>query len=637
MRPRSLAFVAAAFLSACATGVSSPPAGSGPGNGGPVSSGPVAIVPENPTLILDLPTGEQGVQFACVDGTTGAPLPSAEWSVASPALGAVTSTGFFAPNGKRVGAESVTCTSSAGSATTVVKVVIHTVEDPDAIPAAQKDVLRGPAEPVDEGFRFLYPYEGTVFPKGILSPELQLAAGEAPGDIHYVHAFAPDVDYEGFFLAKGDPPRFTIPQDTWEALENAAAGAEVEVQVAKIAAGKHFGPLQRSFRVAPGGLHGTIYYNTYDSPLAGGNGAIMRIKGNAPSPEVLVGGCTVCHSISADGSTAAANLGVFDLLSGAEMPPLVWDVADKAAYAALYPLGGEVLVTQGETFSGAPSELRTRTGSLVPASGVESFFAEAPVFSVDGTRLAFTNRNPVPPSDSVLATLAYDAEARKFSDYEVLAVPPVGHTYAWPAFTPDRRFVVFQDSTGPTTFASPGNTGRLLAFDLQSGKTADLRRLNGEGLVPRGARDLAKNYEPTIAPIASGGYFWVMFTSRRTYGNRLTDEEFHTKRLWVAALDIAPAPGADFSHPAFYLAGQEMESGNSRGFWTLDPCKGDGVSCASGDECCAGHCNPGPEGAYLCGPPGACSEEFESCTDDAQCCDALDQCLGGKCTYVPPK
>ena len=29
------------------------------------------------------------------------------------------------------------------------------------------------------------------------------------------------------------------------------------------------------------------------------------------------------------------------------------------------------------------------------------------------------------------------------------------------------------------------------------------------------------NYEPTILPIAIGGYYWVVFTSRRCYGNTL--------------------------------------------------------------------------------------------------------------------
>ncbi len=61
-----------------------------------------------------------------------------------------------------------------------------------------------------------------------------------------------------------------------------------------------------------------------------------------------------------------------------------------------------------------------------------------------------------------------------------------------------------------------------------------------------------------------------------------------TKKLWAAAIDLAAAPGTDPSHPAFYLPGQELPAGNSRGFWVFDACQTDGSSCESGDQCCCG-------------------------------------------------
>jgi hypothetical protein len=130
-----------------------------------------------------------------------------------------------------------------------------------------------------------------------------------------------------------------------------------------------------------------------------------------------------------------------------------------------------------------------------------------------------------------------------------------------------------------------------------------------------------------------------MFTSRRTYGNKLTGDEGQTKRLWVSAFDVNAVDGQDPTHPAFYLAGQELNSGNSRGFWALDPCKADGLDCSSGDECCNGFCNPtGDPPMFKCGPPdGQCSDEFEACTTAADCCDAALECIGGKCTAVPPE
>ncbi len=131
------------------------------------------------------------------------------------------------------------------------------------------------------------------------------------------------------------------------------------------------------------------------------------------------------------------------------------------------------------------------------------------------------------------------------------------------------------------------------------------------------------NFEPTVNPVPSGGYAWVVFTSRRLYGNVATvppyfsDPRFHdisktptTKKLWVAAIDLNAPPGTDPSHPAFYLPAQELLAGNSRGFWVVDPCKKDGNGCETGDECCGGFCRPGGDGGAL-----VCSTAKPSCAN----------------------
>ncbi|HEX4513706.1 MAG TPA: hypothetical protein VH054_09225, partial [Polyangiaceae bacterium] len=153
------------------------------------------------------------------------------------------------------------------------------------------------------------------------------------------------------------------------------------------------------------------------------------------------------------------------------------------------------------------------------------------------------------------------------------------------------------------------------------------------------------NYEPTMNPIASGGYYWVVFTSRRMYGNVATGDPWSgytgapiPKKLWVAAIDINPTPGKDPSHPAFYLPGQEINAGNSRGFWVVDPCKANGNSCVTGDECCNGFCRQGDGGGLVCSNnPGGCSQQYESCTTDADCCGAgALTCVNGHCAQKNP-
>ena len=120
-----------------------------------------------------------------------------------------------------------------------------------------------------------------------------------------------------------------------------------------------------------------------------------------------------------------------------------------------------------------------------------------------------------------------------------------------------------------------------------------LAKLDGDGYpFAAGARDLSWNFEPSFAPVAAGGYFWVVFTSRRTYGNiaHRRAETRSVKQLWVAAIDQNPKPGVDPSHPAFHLTGQDESNLAMRGFWSLPPCAQDGQGCASGTDCCGGYC-----------------------------------------------
>ena len=206
---------------------------------------------------------------------------------------------------------------------------------------------------------------------------------------------------------------------------------------------------------------------------------------------------------------------------------------------------------------------------------------------------------------------------------------------------------------------------------MKTGTAAILGNLNGidgtTNYLPTGANnhadDSTLNYEPTVNPVVSGGYIWVVFTSRRLYGSVATTDPWQSdprgydqpvnanttcKKLWVAAIDVGTIhngkitphdPGSDPSHPGFYLPAQELIAGNARGFWVLDPCKADGMSCQTGDQCCNGFCEPnGPGGSLVCSnkPPGSCSAPQEKCKTAADCCDSSDACVNGFCTTAGP-
>jgi hypothetical protein len=180
--------------------------------------------------------------------------------------------------------------------------------------------------------------------------------------------------------------------------------------------------------------------------------------------------------------------------------------------------------------------------------------------------------------------------------------------------------------------------GNLLIVDLASKAVTPLDRANGwdNGVLylPVPGRDEHLMFFPTMAPVASGGYFWLYFTSRRTYGNTIMDDVAitRTKKIWVSAIDINAAPGVDPSHPPFYLPGQEEASGNIRAFPTLEPCKPMGNTCTSGIDCCDGFCVNG-----MCDGPQPCAQLDDHCDTSADCCDASLKCIGGFCEHDVPK
>jgi hypothetical protein len=229
----------------------------------------------------------------------------------------------------------------------------------------------------------------------------------------------------------------------------------------------------------------------------------------------------------------------------------------------------------------------------------------------------------------------------------------------WPFVTPDNKEVVFV--LGNKADFVSGYPGRLdiavsdlWTVDIASGQARPLARANGYSspggatYLPQAGRDEHLAFFPTMSPIAAGGYFWVFFTSRRTYGNTILQPatDAITKKIWVSAFNIRTGDIiADPSNPPFYLPGQEDVAGNIRAFAALEPCHADGATCETGVDCCIGHCYngscqlppPPPPPEDGAPPPPPCSNIDERCTTSADCCDPRATCVGGYCTYVAPR
>jgi uncharacterized lipoprotein len=173
------------------------------------------------------------------------------------------------------------------------------------------------------------------------------------------------------------------------------------------------------------------------------------------------------------------------------------------------------------------------------------------------------------------------------------------------------------------------------------------------------------SYQPTVLPFSSGGFRWVIFTSPRAYGNQINPKSYASTtygtatnftcaapNLWVSALKDSAADGTDRSNPAFFLPGQKVAKPtasndyiNERGYLVRSPCKDDGDSCSTDDECCGYDSNPvsaacrAPAGwTPASGPPaktcealgGTCHNATESCTVASDCCNGAS-CINFAC------
>ena len=331
-----------------------------------------------------------------------------------------------------------------------------------------------------------------------------------------------------------------------------------------------------------------------------------------------------------------------------------------------------------------------KANATVTAPGLDAnHYMWMPQFSPDGNKVVFNNARPGANGRTdrrELATMDYDAATHTFSNLQTLytddgptpSLPYPGYTAAagsgaiatgaggcttnvqpaagavfndtctnlcypgWPFFTPDGKKVIFARGTQPDFAGNAPGLGRdgpspskLYIVDVGTRVAIPLANANAGGP----SMDLGYEYFPTVMPVAAGGRFWMFFTSRRTYGNAAYAglASADSKKIWAAAIDIGAPDNVDPSHPPFYLVGQG-NSGNIRAFPTLNPCKANGSSCASGLDCCGGTC-VGEGAAATCGAPpvGSCAKLEDKCTASTDCCDASEECLGGFCALSPPK
>jgi hypothetical protein len=326
----------------------------------------------------------------------------------------------------------------------------------------------------------------------------------------------------------------------------------------------------------------------------------------------------------------------FDLTTGSVPPPTIIEVKDGTAFtfSGLTPDGKQAL-TSSEPIRGTagpnPSRLiDAKTAQVIPTPSLPVQYAVTPAFSPDGKHVGFTNEAA---GNGHLAVMDFDGTQNPpfFSNLRDVAVNDA-QVLSWPSFLPDSLAVVYTEGAG---FESKNGPAALRSVNMASGAVSTLDSLNAA----KSGLTAAKNFKPTVMPRPIGGYFWVMFSSNRTYGNTTVSG----LKIWVAAFDLDHVGKQDASHPAFFLPGQAMNSLSLGPYVALEPCRALGATCESGVDCCDGFCRETSRAAdgtpvlqCVPPPPASCSQVDEFCVTPADCCDQTNLCILNRCALPPP-
>lgn len=479
----------------------------------------------------------------------------------------------------------------------------------DGTPADAPQIFGG-ATPGTEPTRrpaTVYPIDRAVSPSNI--PPIDVQWTGAGNDLFHLAVRSTYVAVDVYTTATSA----ALPAAAWTAIADSTAGGELAFSVEGLARSepgtRHVGAPVAIVMARDAIDRTAIYY------WASSAGNIMsQTFGATTAPSLVRDQCTSCHSLSRAGTRLGYSRCVGNdcnqLFAGFlryDPDTTSWveavnanDRAIRGSYTTFAPVGnpfpddtralaivsmatGQLALHDPDTGAAVPSNLAD-VASHGPGAPRSALMAD---WSADGTRIVYAS-TPHPGqwidlSDSAIATSTYSfaGGVHSFGEPTFLVSAPITlpggvyNNFFFPSFSGDGALVVFNAARAAwrnfTVAGSPGQ--RLMLADTAGTWVKDLTAMNG------GTVDADITW-PHWAPESNGDYYWVVFSSERDYGHKITRANtdpscvangvLQCKQIWIGAISKAAlaSGAADPSAPPMWLPGQDPRADNISPFWT---------------------------------------------------------------------
>ena len=540
-------------LLACATGTGGPVQG----DAGVVVS--LTVDPAEATVNTG-PDGAGTVDFEAIatfdDGTTE-PIDLVSWELSNQAAGSIDADGVFTGSTENGAITTVTATHNGISATAVLTATyVETIDEGGGSSADYDGDAAGTVT-------ILYPPDGVSVPRNV--PNLSFMWEEVSGAEGYRLSFTTPTTSVTVLTTDN---RWTAEAEQWVAIAATNAGGTVDFEVRALVGGQIYASPTQTLTVNRLDAQGSIYYwSTSDQGIVkvpiGAVDSDLFYTPDAGSPT-----CVACHTIREErmgvsygtGNGGSMYTGITDV-SGAE-PVELTDMTERGYYNTLNPDGTLMIST---SLDGDLNLWNAVTGELIGPLDTGGLRITQPDWSQDGTMLAaissltlFGDNNF---DDGVLVVAPIDEDGT-LGEFTTLLDPAdyFGRdeyqrpNVFYPAISPDGEWIAFNYGNQQSY---DNDTASLWVISINGGDPIELVNANqADGLT---------NSWPHWGPLPDDDVFWLTFSSKRPYGDEITDSR---PQIWVAAFNPTLAEAAvDPSSPAFWLSNQDPETSNHSTFW----------------------------------------------------------------------